>query len=389
MGTAGGVATILVVGVIERGLADLREHLGSEALLPASSIRYDEAPEAVRRTRPTVVVVGFDLDGDAAVETGARLAQTYDAIQMVAMSGRSDPMLIRAAMRAGYREFVVLPEDAPQLRQAVADATLGAAEDPDRGQLIAFCGSKGGVGTTALAINLAAELAPVYRTLVADLDFSMGDVAAFLDLQAPSDVSRVLASLDRLDERMLSGSVAVHPTKLHVLAQPRELDDHTGLRGDAILRLLTVCSRSYQYVLLDCGGHIDEATLTTMSAADLVFLICTPDVPAVKNAWRRLQLLDRVGIDRDRVRLIVNKYDRKSVLRVKDIEANLGIRVASTVSLDEKTLSTAVNDGRLVREVNNRSPASRDISDLINLVTDDDEVVEHEPQKSGIMKWFS
>ena len=337
-------------------------------------------------------MVGFDTDFEEAVRLGNQLTSDHPNLTLVALSAGSDPDRIRAAMRAGYREFVVLPDDGDLLRQAVHEALYSNASDnEDRGEIIAVCGAKGGAGCTSTTINLAAELCPIHRVVAVDLNFSMGDVASFLDLKPTKSISDLLQELDRLDERVLAGSVSVHKSKVHVVAQPNEIDEQEEVRGDNILRLLQICAESYQYCMIDCGTALNEATLTTITVADTLLLVVTPDVPSVKNAWRRLQLFDRIGVERSRVRLIVNRYEKRSQLTLDDIEANLGLRVAASVENDWKTLSQAVNEGRLVRDVNKKSPAARDISNMVTLITEGDEFVEPtspEEKKGGALSWL-
>ncbi len=391
-GPSGGSSNILIVGVDRSGMGKLREALGADAVLPPSAITYEQAYTEARRGRPNAMVVGFDADFEAAVRLGSQLTSELPNLTLVALSSGSDPDQIRAAMRAGYREYVVLPDDGDLLRQAVHEALYSTGgEDEDRGEIIAVCGAKGGAGCSSMAINLAAELCPLHRVLAVDLNFSMGDVASFLDLKPKKSISDLLQELDRLDERVLAGSVAVHKSKVHVLAQPNEIDEQEEVRGDNILRLLQICAESYQYCLIDCGTALNEATLTTITVADTLLLVATPDVPSVKNAWRRLQLFDRIGIERSRVRLIVNRYEKRSQLTLSDIEANLGLRVAASIENDWKTLSQAVNEGRLVRDVNKKSPAARDISNMVTLITEGDEFVEPstpEEKKGGALSWL-
>ncbi len=388
---ARGTANVLIVGCDRAQMGAIRETLGADAVLPTASIPYEQATHDARRGRPNVVLVGFDQDFEEAVRVGADLMQLLPGSTLVALSKGSEPDKIRAAMRSGYREFVVLPDDAELLRHAVHEAIYSTSdEDEERGEVIAICSSKGGAGATSVAINLAAELCPVHRVLVADLNFSMGDVASFLDLRPSRSVEDVLRDLDRLDERVLAGSVAVHPSKVHVLAQPNEIDEHEEVRGDQVLRLLQIAAESYQYCLIDCGVALDEATLTTITVSDLIFLVTNPDVPSVKNAWRRLQLFERIGIEKERIRLIVNRWDKRSQLSNADIEKNLGLRVAAKIENDWKTLAQAVNEGRLVRDVSKRSPAARDYSAMVTLVTDHDEFVEIDDKKErgGALNWL-
>ena len=385
---ARGAASVVVVGVDAIGMGLIRECLGTEAVLPTQATPYEDAAQVVRKTRPNVVIMGFDIDFDEAVRLGQFLASESSSLHMVAISSRTDPERIRAAMRAGYREYVVLPEDADLLRRAVHESAFADEEEGDHGDLIAVVGSKGGCGVSFLTINIAAELSAIERVVVLDLDFSMGDIASFLDLEPSNSIHDVLRDIDRLDERMLAGSVTVHPSKVHVLAQPTELVNHEEVHGEDIMRVLSTAAEAYQYVIVDCGGRIDMSTLTTTSVADRVILVTTPDVVAVRNTWRRLQLMDRLGVDRDAVRLIVNKWGRNSELSIGDIEKNLQCKVAATVSRDDAGCVQAVSKGRLLRDVAPRSGVLKDITATLDIITDGAETVEPASTKSFLGRLF-
>ncbi len=366
----------------------IRECLGTEAAIPSTATPYEDALSVVRKSRPPVVIVGFDGSAEDAIRLGPQIANELPGVTLVALSERTDPERIRAAMRSGYREFLVLPEDANLLRKAVREAASSDVDDAHSGQVIAFIGSKGGCGVTFLSINLAAEISQIEQVCVVDLDFSMGDVAAFLDLQPSNSVHDLMRNLNRLDERMLRGSVAVHPSKVHVLAQPTELTGSEEVKGDDVLRVLSVAADAYKYVLVDCGGRIDEATLTASSVADLLFIVCTPDVPSVKNAWRRLQLMDRLGVERDAVRLVVNKWEKTTELSMQDIETNLGVPVAATITYDPINCRKAVNAGRLLRDIDRRSPTAKDISDVVTLITEGAKKVERKATSTPFFRFF-
>lgn len=363
-------ATVVVVGVDGRAMGQIRETLGTEAVVPAAATAYDDALAAIAKQRPDAVIVGFDQDFDEALRVGQQVQVEFPRTQMVALSSRTDPDRIRAAMRAGYREYVVLPGDADLLRQAVHEATFREGPDEDNGEVISIWGSKGGVGTTFLAINLAAELSPVQRVVVVDLDFSMGDAASLLDMQPGNTILDVFRNVHRLDERMLAGHVAVHSSKIHMLAQPTDLEQREEVRGDMVMKVLTACARSYQYVIIDLGSQLEEASLTAATVSDRIILVATPDVPAIKNTWRRLQLLEKLGIEKDRVHLVLNRVVRKAMpIPVAEIERNLNRRVDAIIAEDPMILR-AVNEGKLLRDVDRRCPAAKDIEAMIGLVTD-------------------
>ncbi|MBM4389806.1 MAG: AAA family ATPase [Deltaproteobacteria bacterium] len=365
--TAPSAATVIVVGVDPRAMGQVRETLGTEAVLPAAPVPYEEAIHAVRKQRPDVVITGFDSDFEEAVRVAPAILQESPRTHLVALSSGAGPDRIRAAMRAGYREFVVLPADAELLRQAAREATVTEDSDDESGEVVALWGSKGGVGTTFLAINLAGELSPVHRVIAVDLDFAMGDVAAFLDLAVPQSIADVFRNINRLDERMLSGSVAVHASKVHVLGQPVDLEQREEPRGDLVVRVLTAASRSYRYVIADCGASLDEASVTAATVADHVIIVTTPDIPSVKNTWRRLQFVEKLGLER--VRLVVSRWDRNTAaLSLDDIQQKLGRKVDATVG-EDKLAMRAVNEGRLLREIDRKCQCARDIEAAVGLLT--------------------
>jgi pilus assembly protein CpaE len=389
-GTSTGSATVVVVGVDGRGMGLLRECLGTETVLPAAT-PYDDAMDEIRKVRPNIVITGFDADFDSAVKLGPRIQQEIGSgMILVAVASKADSDHIRSAMRAGYREYVVLPEDGALLRQAVKEAanvSLGSHED--QGQVVSVIGTKGGAGVSLLTVNLAAELSAVHRVCVVDLNFQMGDAASILDLTPKGSIVDVIHNLERLDTRMLAGTVAVHPSKVHVISQPNELNAGLEVREDEILRVLTVTADAYQYVLVDCGMRIDPAILTCTTVSDLVLLVCEPSVLSIKNTYRRLQLMNQLGIDKEAIRLVVNKYDRTSPVTVKDIEKNLSCQVAATIARDDGVCSRALDQGVLIRDVDKKAAVTRDLGAAVSLITDKATKVEREaPAPSLLGKIF-
>ena len=371
-----GAASVVVIGVNTNGMGLIRECLGTEAVLPTQSTPYQDAVQIVQKTRPNVIIMGFDADFDAAVDLGPRLTAELSGLHLVAISERTDPERIRSAMRAGYREYVVLPEDAPLLRQAVHDAAYGTEQEEDLGEVIAVIGAKGGQGSTLVATNLAAELSALHQVCLVDLDFSMGDVAAFLDLKPSSSILDLMENLHRLDSRLFKGSVSIHPgSKLQILSQPIDLTPYLEFRDEDIIRILSIAAEVYQYIFVDCGSQIDIATLTATTAADRILLVCTPDVVSVKNAWRRLQMLEQQQIEPETIRLVLNQWEKGAEVSDKDIETNLKIPIAARLHKDN-TCAKSISLGQLVRDVDKRSKFYTDITAAASLITEGADKVE-------------
>jgi pilus assembly protein CpaE len=142
-----------------------------------------------------------------------------------------------------------------------------------------------------------------------------------------------------------------------------------------------VAARSFPYVLLDCGTCSDEQALTALVTADEVLLVTTPEVPALRNAWRRLRLFDRLGVERDRIRLVVNRWSRSAPVSRRDIESNLGMSIYATLSDDPKVLYNSVNYGRLFEDVNRRAAITREVKALAGHLGNEAQVPEPAPKR--------
>jgi len=390
IGKSSGAASVVLVGLDGDQMGTVRETLAAEAVLPNSSVPFGDALPVIERTRPDVVIVGYMRSIEASLALAEELTRTSPNVVLVALADTREADQILSAMRAGYKEFVVLPDDASRLRQVVHEAAFAPDDDEEKGRVIAIAGAKGGVGNTTLAIHLAAELAAIHRVILIDLDFGMGDVAPMMDITARDSVADLLARADRLDERMLNGSVAVHRTKVNVLTTPDDMESIGVVRADDIFSIINVAAKAYQWVIIDCGTYYDEGVSMALNVADTVVLLTTPDVTSVRDAFRRIRNLQVLGVDKERIALVVNRWHSNAYVSNKDISANLGIPIAATVADDPRHVEQAVNEGKIIREVNRRCDAARDIANLVAVLTEDpDEIGSVEPEQESSGGWLS
>ncbi len=366
-------ANVVIVEVDADTMGVIRETLAAEAVLPNASVGFEEAVDVVLRTYPEVVIVGFDTKPEAAVELARTFAKERLRCVLIAVGSKHNANHILTAMRAGFTEYVVLPQDAEQMRAAVHSSAFDDSDDEGKGLVIAVTGAKGGVGTTFLATHLAAELATIHRVLCVDFDFTMGDIAPQMDIVPKDTIADLLPRAEQVDERMLTGSVFVHPSKVHFLCQPNDIDQVGEVIGDDIFNILHAAASGYQYVIVDCGSRLDEAASTTLNVADQVFLLTTPDVVAVRDAHRKLNSLNAAGVERKRINLVLNKVPKQPYLSKETIETNLNIRVAASVTEDSKRVDHIINEGKLLRDLHPRAEIVTDVARLVGLLSDDPE----------------
>ncbi|MDP6932089.1 MAG: hypothetical protein QGG40_04195 [Myxococcota bacterium] len=244
------------------------------------------------------------------------------------------------------------------------------------GPTTVIMGCTGGCGATFLAIHIAVERSLSVPTCLVDLDTSSGDVAPSLGLSPKATLTQIV-NLEDLDANLLRGSATWWSNQLALLPQPSNLKDIHELRGDESLQLLIAASEAFDHVIVDAGTRLDESTLSAVLTADRVLLVCTPEIPSVRNALRRLELLDSLGVSRDRVGVILNQWCRNAALTFDQVESILPVTIQALVARDEANCRKIAHQAATLQQAARRSPCMEGIRQanlalpVENLASDD------------------
>jgi len=227
-------------------------------------------------------------------------------------------------MRSGCTEYLIKPVDRDQLVEALARVGGRKKEKREQitGQVLAFLGAKGGTGVTTLSIHLAAVLAQRYRkTLLVDLHPDLGDASLFLGLPRHQYHFYDLAeNTHRLDTELLQGFLVRHPSGLEVLPAPDGFDTPRHVAADAVERTVEFLRLQYDFVLVDCPPGLNEQNLAVVDHADQLYLVATPEIPALRNVARHLEYLSRFEYARDKIRVVINRHSKGGPITDAQIE---------------------------------------------------------------------
>ena len=373
--------TVLILGADAATEANLRRALGNMAQVTTSAVRPEQIADEFRRLHPAVVLVAVSP------QTPHNFGYIYNVTAaggvVVVVSQSKDPDLILRAMRSGAREFVV-ESDADEIQMAVRAQAINAEPEAD-GTVITVFPAKGGVGATALATNLAGAMQRRgNRVCLLDLDLHLGDVPSFMDISSTYSISDVVSNLARFDRDLLETSITKHSSGVAVLAQTGKMEESERVAPADIARLLAVLRKNYDRVIIDGVRGFDELALGALDASQLVLMILTQDVPAVRNAQRCLELFGRLGYDQQKVKVIVNRYQKASKISLEVIADTLKAPVAHTIANDFVSLIDAINRGVLLVDAAPRAKLTEDIANLAPLL--DGEVAGDKPRAKGFLR---
>ena len=345
-----------------------------------------EAIQVSQELNPDVVLMDInmpDMDGIAATEA---IRANQQSIQVIILSVQSDQNYMRRAMLAGARDFLTKPPMGDELISAIRRAGEMAISEKEkaarvqaavpvagsvagssvgyggpRGKIISVYSPKGGTGCTTLAVNLALALnGPDKKVALVDGNLQFGDVAVFVNEQGKNTVVDLAPRADELDAEIVEEVMIKHAaTGLHILAAPSRPEYAEKVSSGQFGKVLEYLTHLYEYVIVDTSPTLTDVTLATVDVSDIIILVTTQDIPSIKNCRLFLDLLNNLGIKRDRVMFIMNRFDKKTNITPERVAENLKQEVAHIVPLDEATTVKAVNRGVPFVLDNKNQPAAR------------------------------
>ncbi|HUU32526.1 MAG TPA: AAA family ATPase [Vicinamibacterales bacterium] len=213
--------------------------------------------------------------------------------------------------------------------------------------VISFLGTKGGTGTTTLAVNCAAELRRVSGrpAVIVDLKSGTGDVGLFLGLRPKFTLLDLLDQLDWIDPPSVPSLLARHECGIDVLPAAADFARPGSADVPNVEHAIDTLRRAYDYVAIDVGSTLGPCSAAALLMSDEVHLVANPDVPCLRNLQRLRDLVRLAGVSEDRVRYVLNRTSDLEVVPLREIEEALGRHIDHRFTSDYRSVVAALNAG--------------------------------------------
>jgi pilus assembly protein CpaE len=306
-------------------------------------------------------------------------------------SSRLDPELLLQALRVGAKEFFPQPIKKEEVKTALLKLKerrgKGKFEGEKRkhGKIIDVIGSKGGVGNTTLAVNLAASLIETPGSpLVALIDMNLlfGEIPIFLNIESVFNWGEIARNISRLDATYLMSILSKHSSGVYVLPSPTGLDGVNVANPEIIEKLLGLMRNVFDYIVIDGGQALDDISMKILEMSDMVLLVAILSLPCLTNVKRLLWIFQKLGFpQQEDIRIIINRHHRKlTVITPNEAEESINQKIFWFIPNDYPTTMSAINQGKTLSAVAPGAEVSKNIKDLASQFTEKEE---KEKKKGG------
>jgi len=336
------------------------------------------------------------------VETGPNWAQKIVELQqyeapesqessheasLIVFGNENDNGALKIALRIGAVDFIsdkaVLDELVPLLRN-IAEEKVATR---NFGELLVFMNTKGGAGASMIALNTAITLAKQQpdEVLLVDLDMQFGVIEDYLNIHCTYGLADAIANVADLDDVSLGSLVTKHESGLHIIGFKRENSHENFEKVGQLSKLIPILRERYPMVIVDLSRGLDRQFGSVISPSTKIFLVTQQNLVAVKNTTQILKALTfEFGVTKDQMEVIVNRYEKRQSIKLKDVQDTVGSLKVHTVPNEFKVAIESANLGRPFIQAKKSSSMSKSVQKLANSL-----LPEPEEKKGWFRRMFS
>jgi len=348
-----------------------------EAILGSSRVRLlgdcSDAQQLladVQRLQPSAAVITLETgSGENEFSLIKQLSASCPGTAIITAARDASPALILGSMRSGAHEFLqlpIIPDEFNTVLDRITEFATANSVSRHGARIVAVFSSKGGVGVSFFATNLAAAMN--VNTLLADLNLQAGDAASFLGLEARYSITDFVRNRTRLDDALINSLVAQHTSRLSLLAAPEEAHEAEEIEPQHVTETLHILAQRFEYIVLDLQHTFDPVTVAALDLADDILLVMSLDIPGIRSTKRALKVFERLGYPRSKIRVVVNRWSKNIDVELHKVEAHLNEQLIGLVPNDYRRVINSINLGRPLVELEPSSKVTLEIKRIAGLI---------------------
>ena len=310
--------------------------------------------------RPELLIFELGDETDKEFQHIRSLLNSDGVGEIFLVSKDSSQDVLLRAMRTGVREFFCLPLNEEEIIHAIEGFKKRREKSIQEeagiiGKIINVIGSKGGVGTSTIAVNLSVSLAEkenVRSVALVDMNLLFGEIPHFLDIEPDYNWSEITKNITRLDSTFLFNILTKHSTGVYILPSPGYLSSQDTATPEIMERLLNVMRKMFDFIIIDGGQSMNDIALKILEMSDTVFVVSILSIPCLSNTNKLLKTFYDLGFPpRENIKVIINRYLKNSDISLEDAKLAIKHRIFWSIPNDYQTTVSAINKGRALSQI--------------------------------------
>jgi pilus assembly protein CpaE len=299
---------------------------------------------------PRILLVDVATTSTPVQDVAALAAIMEPGTKLIVIGGTNDVALFRDLLGVGASDYLVKPIDMPHLHTALTEASgAKSGQAPAKlGRVAAVIGSRGGLGTTTMAVNAAYILSHErkQKTALVDLDLHFGTAALSLDIEPGRGLREALERPGRIDSLFLDRAMVKIGERLFVLGCEEPLRERPAIDPNALDTVLGELRQNFSWVLLDMPRWFVATQPHALTAVTDVILVCDQSLAGIRDTMRILDLI-KESASHVRLKLVAGSSDSaKPKISRADFEKSIGRKLDYELPFEAKVVATGANAGK-------------------------------------------
>lgn len=370
---------VLLVSKTESTLSTMRNMIQDDDItVVGESSGGVQALDKVENLSPDILIMALGVGDPDVLNLTERIVFHRPRTFVILLAEKMDAEILKQATKAGAHnivEFSVSGKEFTEYIKSVYNSETtrlhSLAEKQNitwMSRVLTVFGSKGGLGKTTIATNLAVELARNGKKVaLVDLDLQFGDVHIFLDIEPKDTIAELVQDVSTPNIDSVRSYMMTHSSGVHVLCAPKSPEYAEVVSPEKVQSLLSLLRSYYDYVILDTPPWLNEVTMTAIENSSTVLFITGLDISILKNSKLSLSLFESLK-QKEKVRVLVNRAVEISSITLNDVQKIIGCPIWAKIPSDYKVAVSALNRGVPFIIGAPHTKLSQSVADVANLL---------------------
>jgi pilus assembly protein CpaE len=372
-GSRRGALKVHLVCAAQQQRTEVRTELAALGDPPLDIAEFEPDADTSEAAPADVTMVVFNGNEDAALIYLQRETQLSPAPLVFALLEERSPELMKRVLRAGADELLFLPLDSGDVTRALLKISEARRreEHHEGGQIVSIVSLVGGTGVTSLSANLALALRYVMdkRVGVVDLDLQTSGLSVFLNLEPERTIMALTEGAKKLDSIQLEGALSKHASGVYLMAAPKRIEDSELVTDAAVGDVLDLMRQLFDYVIVDCGTHIDANSVAAWERSKHLFYVLDQSIGAARCAWRFVDLVQRLGLRNVEPAFVLSRHVMNHPIGEDQLSHTLAQPIFAKVPRDEKILERIQLSAQDLWQVAPNSPLAKSVEEIARRIT--------------------